>query len=230
MRIIALVCLIALCPAAVRAQDGDERFEAFAGFSYFRAEGAGHAAGVRGPGFITEPPDTNQRGWIGEFAWRPFRYVSFVGDVSGQYDGRWATSVDFPQGPRPPGTAGITFALNSNERTNLYLGGPRAQVTFGRVTPFAHVMFGAGHRTEERTFTINAFLPGCRDVGCDPGIDPYFRRTVDTSFATAVGGGVDVRIVDGVSLRLVQADYVRTSFQEETQNNARYSTGIVVRF
>ena len=65
MKIVALLCVIALCPAAARAQDGEKKFEAFGGFSYFRAEGVGFVSSIRGPGFVTEPLDTNQRGWVG---------------------------------------------------------------------------------------------------------------------------------------------------------------------
>ena len=51
----------------------------------------------------------------------------------------------------------------------------------------------------------------------------------DTSFTTAVGGGVDYKIVRPIALRF-QGDYVRTKFFNRTDNNLRLSTGIVFRF
>jgi hypothetical protein len=51
----------------------------------------------------------------------------------------------------------------------------------------------------------------------------------DTEFATAVGGGLDYRIIRPIAWRF-QGDYVQTRFSGSTQNNIRLSTGIVVRF
>jgi hypothetical protein len=53
--------------------------------------------------------------------------------------------------------------------------------------------------------------------------------TTDTSFATAVGGGIDYKIIKPIAWR-VQGDYVQTRFFDTTQNNVRISTGIVLRF
>ena len=51
----------------------------------------------------------------------------------------------------------------------------------------------------------------------------------------AVGGGVDYKLFDHLSIRPVQADYLLTRFGvgtlgTQTQNNVRISTGFVVRF
>jgi opacity protein-like surface antigen len=51
----------------------------------------------------------------------------------------------------------------------------------------------------------------------------------DTSFATAVGGGIDYKIIRPIAVRL-QGDYVQTRLFGATQNNVRVSTGIVLRF
>ncbi len=47
----------------------------------------------------------------------------------------------------------------------------------------------------------------------------------DTSFATALGGGLDYKIIRPVAWRF-QGDYVQTRFFGTTQNNVRLSTGI----
>jgi opacity protein-like surface antigen len=85
-----------------------------------------------------------------------------------------------------------------------FLFGPRLSVSVGKIRPFAEAMFGGGH--------INAGGGGS-----------------DTSFATALGGGVDYHLVPLVSLRL-EGDYVQTRFFNATQSNVRLSTGIVLRF
>lgn len=85
-----------------------------------------------------------------------------------------------------------------------YLFGP--EVSFrARVSPFAHVLIGAAH--------FGAGNPGS-----------------DTSFAAAVGGGIDLRLAHGIYWRVIQGDYLPTRFNGGTQNNVRVSTGLVVRF
>lgn len=87
--------------------------------------------------------------------------------------------------------------------THQYLFGP--QVSWpARVSPFAHVLIGAAHVK----------------VG---GLG-------DTSFSTAIGGGIDARLVHGLYWRVIQGDYIHTQFFGSGQNNARVSTGIVLRF
>jgi hypothetical protein len=73
-----------------------------------------------------------------------------------------------------------------------------------RVSPFAHVLFGGAH------VSSGGFS--------------------DTSFAMAVGGGIDTRLIHGIYWRIIQGDYLPTFFGNARENNARLSTGIVVRF
>ena len=84
-----------------------------------------------------------------------------------------------------------------------YLFGPEASFP-ARVSPFAHVLIGAAH------------------FGAGNGSD--------TSFATALGGGIDLRLAHGIYWRTIQGDYLPTRFNGGTQNNLRISTGLVVRF
>jgi len=85
-----------------------------------------------------------------------------------------------------------------------YLFGPRVSVSLGKIRPFAEVLVGAGH------------------VHVNYG-------NSDTSFVTAVGGGLDYKLLKVLAWRL-QGDYIHTSLFSSHQNNVRVSTGIVVRF
>lgn len=49
-------------------------------------------------------------------------------------------------------------------------------------------------------------------------------------FGMLGGGGVDVRLGDRVSLRVVQVDYLMTRFSGTRQDNVRISAGLVFRF
>ena len=82
--------------------------------------------------------------------------------------------------------------------------GPRVSVPFGKLRPFGEFEVGVGH------MNTNAFGS-------------------NNSFATAIGGGLDYRIIRLVAWRF-EGDYVTTRFFNTTQNNIRLSTGIVFRF
>ena len=78
--------------------------------------------------------------------------------------------------------------------------------------PFAHALFGVAKLKTE----TNEFGP--------------LLSFSDTSFALALGGGLDVTVNDRLAIRVVQIDYLRTSFFDGTQNKGRIAAGIVLRF
>jgi hypothetical protein len=98
------------------------------------------------------------------------------------------------------GQYGLPFAQSIG--TLHVLAGP--QFSFpGRISPYVHVLGGFGH---------------LRGDGAQ------------TSFAGALGGGIDMRIAPLISWRVIQADDVVTRFFGGTQHSARLSTGLVIRF
>jgi hypothetical protein len=99
-----------------------------------------------------------------------------------------------------------------NVRLKTYLFGPQLALP-GPVSPFVHAEFGFAHQSVG-TFTNTAFI--------SPG--------TDTSFATALGGGLDIAAVPFFAIRLIQIDYLRTSLYHQTQSEPRISAGIVFRF
>src|SRR6267378_2120638 len=72
------------------------------------------------------------------------------------------------------------------------------------ISPFVHVLAGIGR---------------IRTAGIS-----------DSSFSAAIGGGFDMHLAPFISWRIFQADDVVTRFFGGTQNNARFSTGLVFRF
>lgn len=95
-------------------------------------------------------------------------------------------------------------AANFNVSEHNYLFGPRVGVSVGKFRPFAEGMIGVAHGNAQ-------------------------SYASDTSFASALGGGIDYRLIRIVAWR-VQGDYVHTSLFGGHQNNFRLSTGIVIRF
>jgi hypothetical protein len=82
-----------------------------------------------------------------------------------------------------------------------FLFGPRISMSVGKIRPFAEALFGAGR------FSTAA--------------------SAQNSFANAVGGGI--KVIRPLALRF-EGDFVQTRFFSTTQNSARVSTGIVLRF
>ena len=73
-----------------------------------------------------------------------------------------------------------------------------------RLSPFFHVLGGFGHI--------------------------HLAGNTSTSFATAIGGGIDFHLAPLFAWRVFQADDVITQFFGTTQHSLRISTGLVFRF
>ncbi len=98
----------------------------------------------------------------------------------------------------------------ANARLKTYLFGP--QIRFpGPVSPFAHVLIGGAH---ESIGTGTSLLSG----------------PTQNAFATALGVGIDLKVLPFISIRPIQFDYLLTHFNSANQNQPRVSAGIVVHF
>lgn len=100
---------------------------------------------------------------------------------------------------------GGVCSVSGNFTENNYLFGPRVSISVAKLRPFAEAFVGAAH------------------VNVNNGFGS------DTSFAEAIGGGIDYKFFHLLAWRL-EGDYVGTHLLGARQNNARVSTGIVVRF
>ena len=52
----------------------------------------------------------------------------------------------------------------------------------------------------------------------------------ETSFGMAAGGGVDAKITNNFSIRMIQAEYVRTQFGTDPEHQFRLATGALFSF
>jgi opacity protein-like surface antigen len=111
-------------------------------------------------------------------------------------------------------TGGGTF---ERQRDQYYLlGGVQYKArSESRVAPFAHALVGA---SLFRGFTANR-TPGGNVFTFDDA----------TSFALALGGGLDIQVSRRVAIRLIQADYAPTFFGSGRQDNFRLSVGLLFR-
>ena len=136
-------------------------------------------------------------GWNVGTAYKFGKYFGVAGDFSGSY----AT------------ISGVSAHIYT------YGAGPVISAESGRVTPFAHFLFG-----------------GARLSGSESSVSVSWN-----GFSTMVGGGVDVNVNKNLGVRLAQFDWLYYHFGSKSiagstmpafsgSNNIRISTGIVFRF
>lgn len=149
-----------------------------------------------------DPHRTGQHGINIEYARYVNRNISIVGDIS----------AHFKRDSRQ--TSGAAF---ESKRDQYYLLGGLQFTSRNKssVTPFAHALAGG---SLFRGFTSNRTAAG-----------NVFTIDDATSFAMALGGGLDVRVNDRIAIRIVQADYAPTFFGSGRQDNFRLSFGIVFK-
>jgi opacity protein-like surface antigen len=136
--------------------------------------------------------------------------VADIGDYTNseiRFQGAYAATVDVD---------------NANGGALSYLFGPRYSFRqHDRFTPFAQVLFGGVHAGA-------VILSNC-NFSCTLLPD-------QNAFAMTAGGGLDIKVRRHLAIRVIQAEYMMTRFQDyntgksATQNDMRLSAGIVFRF
>jgi hypothetical protein len=101
--------------------------------------------------------------------------------------------------------SGVYKSHKTSSSVYTYTFGPVLTARLPVVQPFVHALFGG------------ASISG-------GGVS-------DNSFAMFLGGGLDIGFRRGIGFRLVQADWLMTKFNDQTQNKqGRVSAGIVIKF
>ncbi len=144
----------------------------------------------------------NLNGWEGSLEGKVLPFLGIVADFSGHY-GSQAIPIAFCTGV----IGGNCLQGNVSSREHSFLFGPRASVSLGPFRPFVHVLIGASHVSSSASSYSSS----------------------DTSFGDAIGGGVDYKVLHLLAVR-IQADALQTRFYSQTQNDFRFSTGLVFNF
>jgi hypothetical protein len=166
---------------------------------------------------VPAPADGNRLVWLNggsaSIAYNLNRYQGIVADV-----GAFTNSEI-----RFTGAYKSTIDVNSaNGGVITYLFGPRFSFRqHDRFTPFAQVLFGGAHASE-------VILSPCT-FSCT-------LLPVQNTLAITAGGGLDIKVHRHFAIRIIQAEYLMTRFQDfstggsASQNDMRLSSGIVFRF
>jgi opacity protein-like surface antigen len=237
MRIIMMVIgalLIAGLPAIAEEQP---KFQIFGGYSflYMPQEFSANNGDPNLLGVVLESTSgrANHSGWNASLAYNLSRHFALIADTSGHYQSD-ARNLQLSWGS-PDNMNELRIKAKST--TYSFLFGPRVQVLGDKkVSPFVHALLGISR--------MNRQLTGLHSQSLFSGeIHVPIRQTLtDTGFAFALGGGVDWRCSKRISIRLIQAEYIRTekefaydeSFldpawtKESLLNGLRVSTGIIL--
>ena len=141
-------------------------------------------------------------GWEASLEGKFLPWIGAVVDV-GRYYGSHNFTFLCIVSPNPGCPQG-PFKVDSTLGT--YLIGPRVSIPVAKFTPFAHLLLGAARVTDSGAVANES-----------------------TSFATAIGGGLDYRLIHGLAWR-IQGRRVTHPLVQQRQKSFRISTGIDVRF
>lgn len=205
--LVKLFVLFAAVLCIATSSKAQDKVELFGGYSYLRAsirEGQLTCPVCLPPLLLTHPTlHANLNGW--EFSGQ-YKLLPFVGAVA-----------DFN------GTYGTLDSAGTREHTFLF--GPQVSLP-AAVSPFAHALFGFAKQSQD---AIPGVVPGLCPV-TNPTCAVRFSLGSDTSFATAIGAGFDIKLIPFVKLRLIQVDYLHTQLHGAKQNQPRASAGVVFHF
>jgi len=146
-------------------------------------------------------PGLNLNGWEASLEGKFLPWIGLVADFDWHYGSSTVRSTCVP----PACTSAAPIQLNASRHELMF--GPQASFSAGRYTPFAHLLIGIAHQSNSGSGISNS----------------------DTTFATAIGGGLDYKLIKGVAAR-AQVDSIHTHFFDSGQNDLRFSLGIVFRF
>jgi opacity protein-like surface antigen len=149
----------------------------------------------------------NFNGGSGSFSYNPNPWLGVVGDFGGYH---WSSS-------------------GSDANVISYLFGPKIAFRRGRITPFVQTLFGGAHVSGNANGGCSTVRVH-REGGIFGGV---CGSASENAFAMALGGGLDWNATPHIGVRLIQAEYVMTKFNDgvnNRQNNARISAGVVFRF
>jgi hypothetical protein len=162
------------------------------------AQDAPKAEFFGGFAYMRTGDNTNVNGWTGQVAFNANHWLGFAADFSGRYQ----TASD--------------ISSRASASLHSFLFGPQVYDRAGRITGFAHALFGGAK--VGGGFRLAGGLGGSQ-----------------TCLTMAFGGGVDANVSDTIAVRIFQADFEKIRAENtasgitEGTNNFRLSIGVVFK-
>ena len=148
------------------------------------------------------------QGWNASSTAYVNRWFGITADFSGHYS---TTNTSFLVAP------GVPEEVRTTQRIHTFMFGPHLAYRKSRYVPFGQALFGVNHTGGNLSVTCSL----CSSVG---GFFPS-----SNTFSMALGGGMDIAVGHGISVRPVQAEYILRRISSFNDNQFRYSTGVVFR-
>ncbi len=210
--------ILLLFGSAVYAQD-TPKVEVFGEYSYLR--------------FNPTLSYLKNRSFNGGGGGGQFNFNKYLG-IKGEFMGYGSTNFTIPAGtysiPKlSPNPIVLGAPITTQGNMFTYLFGPVVRVPISKMTPFGELLFG-GSNSNAYGNQVKAI---CNNFTC---------TTVATNatgtqhpFTMALGGGLDIKLSHGFSIRPIEIDYVLTRYTNpltstNNQNSFRYSAGVVFHF
>jgi len=200
--VLLVLVFLAFTPAVLSAQGG---LVVFGGYSYLRPPVTAtetFACPLICPlNPVSLSSVTNSQNLNGWELSATYRFLPFLG-IASDFSGHYGAAVSHS---------------GSDVHQHNFLFGPEVSLP-ARVSPFAHVLFGATHQSlsSGSLFTPNGVIS--------------IPSVANSAFATAIGVGIDLKVIPHVWIRPIQIDYLATRLHGGTQNQPRVSAGLVLHF
>ena len=217
-RKVALLGILLLFGSSVHAQDW-HKVEVFGEYSYLQ--------------FHPTLSYLNSRSFNGGGGGFQFNLNEHFG-IKGEFMGYGSSNFTIPAGTyNIPKLSPNPIVLNAPITTSgdmfTYLFGPVIRMPISRITPFGELLFGGSNSNAYG----NQIKGICNNFNCIASSTSVYGT--QHPFTMAIGGGIDIRVSHGFSIRPVELDYVLSRYTNpltstNNQNNFRYSGGVVFHF
>jgi hypothetical protein len=225
--VLLVAAAIVIQPAA--AQEHVQKWSLYSGYSYFN----------------TPSKDLEQHGFNINLARNThWRWLSIGGDFShasgssSQIQGVPVSLAPFVPAPYLPLLSGVQLKVPYDATSTIFAAGTQVEWRHKRITPFARPYLGMFHMNVQGD--PNQVIPAS---GISPAQFQALMASLNIPQATlkkalqlnatmlgyGAGGGMDLNFTDAYALRFT-ADFIRTPFFGQRQNNVRIAAGLVHRF
>jgi Outer membrane protein beta-barrel domain len=149
----------------------------------------------------------NTNGFAGQFVYYPTSWVGIVGDVGVG----WAHSIN---------------GASASGQLRTYMAGPRVGLEHGPLHVYGQFLIGDGQLSSGLWNVYNSYVSA---PVSSSGVPSY------NGWAYSLGGGIDARVAHHLYVKLAEADFLGTHFNDPfgtrfRQNNFEYRAGFVFRF
>jgi opacity protein-like surface antigen len=160
---------------------------------------------------------TNFQGWNASSTTYVNRWFGVTADFSGHYSTTNTSSL---------AAIGVPEEIRTTQRIHNFMFGPHLAYRKSRYVPFGQALFGVNHTGED----ISVTCPSCSSAGVTcPLCSAFAGFPSSNTFSMALGGGMDIAVGHGFSVRPVQAEYIFRRVGSFNDNQFRYSAGVVFR-